>query len=73
MQAPAGSLLEALIAWRKEVAGGRPAYQIAKNFTLEEIARTHPKTPLELLEIHGVGPKFLSKYSKDVLELVANC
>jgi len=69
-QGSGSPLLEALLLWRREVADGRPAYQVAKNVTLEEIDRLRPRTSLELLEIHGVGPKFLNKYGQTVLGMV---
>jgi RecQ family ATP-dependent DNA helicase len=64
-------LFDALVAWRKEAADGRPAYQVAKNSTLEEIAAKRPSTSLELLEIKGIGPKLLSKHGPAILGLVS--
>jgi ATP-dependent DNA helicase RecQ len=64
-------LLEALRSWRKNVAGGRPAYTVAKNHTLEEIARLLPQDPESLQAINGVGPTFILKHGDKVLKLVA--
>jgi superfamily II DNA helicase RecQ len=65
------SLLEALRAWRLKAAGGKPAYTVANNRTLEGIASSRPRDTASLAEINGVGPTFLKRYAEDVLELVA--
>ena len=65
------SLLEALRVWRLKAAGGKPAYTVANNRTLEGIAVTRPRDADSLAEIHGVGPTFLRRHSEDVLALVA--
>ncbi len=65
------SLLEALRAWRLKAARGKPAYTVANNRTLEEIAASRPRDIDSLAGIHGVGPSFLKRHGKDVLELVS--
>ena len=66
-----GGLLDALKAWRKETAGERPAYTVANNATLEQIAAVKPTTDDELLAIKGIGPAFITKHATAVFELVA--
>jgi ATP-dependent DNA helicase RecQ len=66
------ALLEALRAWRLEAAGGKPAYTVANNRTLETIAASRPRDVDGLAEIHGVGPAFLKRHGDDVLELVSS-
>jgi ATP-dependent DNA helicase RecQ len=65
------ALLEALRVWRREAAGGKPAYTVANNRTLEGIAASHPRDVDSLGQIHGIGPAFLKRHGEDVLELVA--
>jgi ATP-dependent DNA helicase RecQ len=67
----ATELWEALRAWRQERADGNPAYTVAPNRTLEEIARLMPQTPAELASIHGVGPAFLERHAETLLEALA--
>jgi superfamily II DNA helicase RecQ len=64
-------LLDSLRAWRLRAAGGKPAYTVANNRTLEAIASERPADLQALAEIHGVGPAFLKRHGTDVLELVA--
>ncbi len=65
-------LLARLKAWRLEVAKERavPAFVVFWDRTLEEIARTLPRTEGELLEVQGIGPSKLDDYGEEVLELV---
>jgi ATP-dependent DNA helicase RecQ len=65
------ALLEALRVWRREAAGGKPAYTVANNRTLEGIAASRPRDVDSLGQIHGVGPAFLKRHGDQVLELVA--
>jgi superfamily II DNA helicase RecQ len=64
-------LFDELKAWRLRAAGGKPAFTIAHNSTLEAIAATRPADPETLLSIRGVGPSFISKYADDVLDVIA--
>src|SRR5215208_4651922 len=63
------SLLEALKAWRLKAARGKPAYTVANNRTLGEIATFRPRDVDSLAEIHGVGPAFLKRHAEHILEL----
>jgi ATP-dependent DNA helicase RecQ len=67
----ATELWEALRAWRQERADGNPAYTVAPNRTLEEIARVMPRSADELASIHGVGPAFLERHAETLLEALA--
>ncbi len=71
LSAADGELFEALRAWRMRAAGGKPAYTVANDRTLEAIAAARPGTAAQLTEIHGVGPSFIRKYADQVLEIVA--
>jgi ATP-dependent DNA helicase RecQ len=65
------ALYEELKAWRLRAAGGKPAYTVANNRTLEAIAAARPAGVDALAEIHGVGPAFISRHAEAVLALVA--
>ncbi len=67
----AEALFASLVEWRRETAGGKPAYTVANNRTLETIAATRPRDVASLAAIHGVGPAFIKRHADDVLELVA--
>jgi superfamily II DNA helicase RecQ len=54
-----------------EAAGGKPAYTVANNRTLETIAASRPRDAESLAEIHGVGPAFLERHATAVLDLVS--
>jgi ATP-dependent DNA helicase RecQ len=65
-------LFQALRAWRKEAAEGKPAFTIAHDSTLRAIAAARPSTPECLLEIKGIGPSFIAKHADAVLGIVAD-
>ena len=67
-------LYEALREWRLGVArdSGVPAFVVFGNQTLEEIARTRPRSGAELLGVRGVGPRKLAEYGDEVLAIVAS-
>lgn len=71
--APANPVLfEALRAWRAEQAAAQkvPAYHLFSQKTLYALAAAAPKTPAELGEIHGIGPKKLAQYGEALLDLI---
>ncbi len=39
-----------------------PAYVIAHDRTLKELARRRPTTPESMRAVHGIGPKFMEEY-----------
>ena len=63
-------LWDALREWRTARADGKPAYTVAPNRTLEDIARAMPVSRVELGAIHGVGPSFLERHAESLLELL---
>lgn len=67
-------LLESLKSWRAErsSADGVPAYIIAHDRTLEEIARRLPISESELLAVKGFGASKLKKYGPDLLKIMNN-
>ena len=67
-------ILGALKEWRLERSrsDGVPAYVVFHNATLEEIARSGPRTRAELAAISGVGPAKLERYADDVLKALAS-
>ena len=71
---PEGSmaLLAALRAWRSERARADqvPAYVVAHDSMLAEIAERRPRTLAELSRIPGIGPAKLEKYGPEVIGLV---
>ncbi len=64
-------LLSALKDWRMRASGGKPAYTVAHNSTLESIAALRPSTLDELGAIKGVGPAFVERHGEQVLALLA--
>jgi ATP-dependent DNA helicase RecQ len=70
LSAEDGVLFETLRRWRQIAAKGKPAYTVANNRTLEEIAATKPRDVESLAEIHGIGPAFIKRHSEEVLDLL---
>ncbi len=58
--------------WRNERAraDGKPAYVIARNIQLAEIARRVPRSLAELKETEGIGEAFCRNYGEGVLGLM---
>jgi superfamily II DNA helicase RecQ len=56
--------------WRNEQSKteGKPAYAIARNAQLAEIARRLPRALAELREIDGIGEAFCRDYGAKVLD-----
>jgi ATP-dependent DNA helicase RecQ len=65
-------LFEQLRAWRAKAAAGKPAYTVARDSTLRDIAAARPADPAALREISGVGPTFVTRHADEVLALVGN-
>ncbi len=70
MSAADEPLFEALRAWRKEAADGKPAFTIAHDSTLKAIAAGRPANAEGLASIRGIGPSFIAKHADAVLEIV---
>jgi superfamily II DNA helicase RecQ len=71
LSAEDGVLFETLRRWRQIAAKGKPAYTVANNRTLEEIAASKPGDVESLAEIHGIGPAFIKRHADEVLDLLA--
>ena len=65
-------LLQRLQALRKTLAEGEalPAYTIAHNRTLLELAQRRPTDRQGLLQIHGIGPEKARKYGDALLDAI---
>jgi ATP-dependent DNA helicase RecQ len=63
----------ALKALRRTIADARavPAYIVFSDATLVQMAERRPRTPAELLEIPGVGPKKVELYGAQFLAILA--
>jgi superfamily II DNA helicase RecQ len=69
---PDDSLLEALRRWRRERAStdGVPAYVVAHDTTLAEIADALPRSLPALRRIRGMGPTKLERYGAEILAVI---
>jgi hypothetical protein len=65
-------LLEVLKTWRRERAklDGVPAYVVAPDKTLIEIATVLPRSDADLLRVGGIGPAKLERYGDEILAVV---
>ncbi len=65
-------LFEALRTWRLATASviGKPAFVVFADRTLEEIARTKPRTLDDLRGVSGIGEAKLERYGEMVLRIV---
>ena len=70
----AGKVASDLMVYLKEVRrkladeAEVPAYVVASNRTLEEMADARPVTTKSLLEVHGMGPVRMARYGQTFLE-----
>jgi len=69
----AAELLEALRAWRRRRAADDavPAFLVAHDRTLDDIAHRRPTDRIALRACHGIGPAKLARYGDELLALVA--
>ena len=67
------SLFDALKAWRIETARGEqvPAYVVANDATLAQVATDRPLSSQALLGVSGIGPAKLERYGEAILAIVA--
>jgi ATP-dependent DNA helicase RecQ len=65
-------VLRRLQDWRRDRAGrdAVPAYVVAPNATLTELARRRPQSSGELVDIKGFGPTRVDKYGDEILAVV---
>jgi DNA helicase-2/ATP-dependent DNA helicase PcrA len=70
--APDERLLEALRVWRRErsLADGVPAYVVAHDTTLAQIADARPRSLPALRRVRGMGPTKLERYGADILAVI---
>ena len=66
------AVLSRLQDWRRDRAArdAVPAYVVAPNATLAEIAQRRPATLGELVEIKGLGPARVEKYGHEILAVL---
>jgi ATP-dependent DNA helicase RecQ len=66
-------LCQRLAAWRRDRASADavPAYVVAHNSTLVNIAVTRPTTLAALAAVPGLGPAKVEKYGRDLLRVIA--
>jgi DNA helicase-2/ATP-dependent DNA helicase PcrA len=64
------ALFEALRAWRRHAAAGKPAYTVLADATLADIAARRPRTLADLARIRGIGPTKLDLYGSAILVVV---
>jgi ATP-dependent DNA helicase RecQ len=69
------TLFQELRACRQELARGlgKPAYVVAHDRTLRDLARQRPSSIEALGEAHGLGPAKISRYGDALLEVIARC
>ena len=69
---PDAGVLEALRRWRRERAStdGVPAYVVAHDTTLAEIADARPRTLPALRRVRGMGPTKLERYGPEILQVI---
>ena len=69
---PDEPLLEALRAWRRErsKSDAVPAYVVAHDSTLIEIADVRPRTLPALRRVRGMGPMKLEQYGPEILAVI---
>ncbi len=74
LDADAQPLFEKLRAHRAEVAKSRgvPAYVVALDRTLVEMAKARPRTTDQLLMLHGMGPARAEQYGEGFLRVLAD-
>jgi len=65
-------IVEALKAWRRAEAQKRrvPAFRILTDRAVTALATERPSTEVDLLNTSGVGPTIVSKYGKEILEIL---
>jgi len=67
-----GELMAMLREIRRQLADVRdiPAYIVASNRTLEDMARIQPTTKRGMLSVHGMGPVRYAKYGSPFIEAI---
>ncbi len=65
-------VFEALRAWRRERADGKPAYTVCADRALRTIAVQRPRDAQELLQVKGVGPAFVQRHGESLFAVLAD-
>ena len=63
---------EALRAWRRDQAEGRPAFTVTTDTVLRALLAERPGSVRELLEIRGIGQAFCEKHGESLLAVLAS-
>jgi len=68
-------LFDALRTHRLNVSReqGIPPYMVASDRTLRDLASSRPRTPEELLQVHGFGSVKVNRYGEGFLRTIAAC
>jgi ATP-dependent DNA helicase RecQ len=74
LDAAAGARFEALRHWRLRTARaeGVPAYVVASDRSLRDLAARRPGDRAALLECHGIGPAKAARYGDAILGVLAD-
>ncbi len=66
------NLIAELKDWRYNISQelGIPAYMVMHDKTIMDITQKMPSTSAELKAVHGLGPAKISKYGKDILDII---
>ena len=72
VDAPSGTLVEALRTWRTREAQrkGIPAFRVLPDRALFAIVSEQPRSEAGLLRVPGVGPQVVAKYGRALLALM---
>lgn len=67
-----GALMATLKEIRRQLADARalPAYAVASNRTLEDMARLRPTSKRAMLAVHGMGPTRYQKYGSTFIDAI---
>ncbi|MFZ9629944.1 MAG: ATP-dependent helicase [Ilumatobacteraceae bacterium] len=66
------ALFEALRAWRRAAAAGKPAFTVLADAALRAIAAARPRSLPDLARVKGIGPAKLTQYGDQILDVVRN-
>ena len=65
------SLRDKLVAYRKRVADGKPAFCVFDNKTIDAIVDAKPASVAAFGRVAGIGPTKREKYGEDVARICA--
>lgn len=66
------ALREYLREWRRAAANaqGVPAFTVMHDASLDDLCRLRPRSPAELLRVHGFGERKTSRYGQEILRVI---